>query len=43
MTALAGKCEDIFMTAAAATDAGKSVMKNAAVKVLVYYFFYVGS
>jgi len=41
MSALAGKCEEIFMLTAAAFYPGKAIMKNTTVKILVYYFFYM--
>jgi len=43
MTALAGKCEEVFMTASAAFYPGKAVMEDAAIQILIYYLFYVGS
>ena len=41
MTALAGKRKQIFMVALSAFDAGKAVMKDSAVKILIYYLFYM--
>ena len=43
MATFAGEGKEVFMIAAMAPYASKSVMKDTAVKVLVYYFFYVGS
>ena len=43
MASPAGKGQQIFMIAVAALYPGKSAMKDATIKVLIYYFFYMGS
>ena len=42
MPSFAGKREKALMTAAATLNSGKSIMKDTAVQILVYYFFYMG-
>lgn len=42
MAAFAGICEKAFMTAATAFNSSKPIMKDTAIQILVYYFFYVG-
>jgi len=42
MPSFAGKREKTLMTAATTLNSGKSVMKDTAVQILVYYFFYMG-
>jgi len=42
MPSFAGKREKILMPATAALNSSKSVMKDTAVQILVYYFFYMG-
>jgi hypothetical protein len=43
MASFTGICEKALMTAATAFYPGKPIMEYTTVKILVYYFFYMGS
>ena len=43
MAAFAGKSKKIFVLTVSTPYPGKSIMENTTVKILVYYFFYMGS